>query len=90
MYKLILTKKFRKDVKRCEKRGFPLQELRKVLLLLQQAGTVPAQYRPHKLSGNYENSWECHIKADWLLVWREVDGELVLVLTDTGSHADLF
>lgn len=62
----------------------------KVLNLLEQTGTVPANYRPHKLSGNYEGSWECHIKADWLLVWQEIEGELILLMTDTGSHADLF
>lgn len=90
MYKLSFTKKFKKDLKRCEKRGFPIPEMLKVLNLLEQTGTVPASYRPHKLTGNYEGYWECHIKADWLLVWQEIEGELILLMTDTGSHADLF
>ena len=60
------------------------------MALLKVDGQLPPQYRQHKLSGNYENCWECHIKADWLLVWEEHEDELVLVMTDTGSHADLF
>lgn len=60
------------------------------MALLKVDGQLPPQYRQHKLSGNYDNCWECHIKADWLLVWEEHEDELVLVMTDTGSHADLF
>lgn len=90
MYKVKYSNKFKKDVKRCIKRGFPLDALSKVVDLLMKDGRLPPQYRQHKLSGNYNNCWECHIKADWLLVWEEHEDELVLVMTDTGSHADLF
>lgn len=42
------------------------------------------------LSGPYKGYMECHIQPDWLLVWR-VDGDrLLLILVDTGTHADLF
>lgn len=34
--------------------------------------------------------WECHIKPDWLLIYAKNDDKLILVLTRTGSHADLF
>ena len=90
MYKVKYSNKFKKDVKRCIKRGFPLEALSKVVDLLMKDGQLPPQYRQHQLSGNYDNCWECHIKADWLLVWEEHEDELVLVMTDTGSHADLF
>lgn len=90
MYKVKYSNKFKKDVKRCIKRGFPLDALSKVVDLLMKDDQLPPQYRQHKLSGNYDNCWECHIKADWLLVWEEHEDELVLVMTDTGSHADLF
>lgn len=90
MYKIRTTNKFKKDLKRCEKRGFPMGEFKKVIDLLIINGSLPMKYRPHKLSGNYENRWECHIKADWLLVWEQRETELILLLTDTGSHADIF
>lgn len=89
-YHLKRTRKFDKDLKRCQKRGYPLHELKVVFRLLEETGQLPLKYRQHKLTGNYEGRWECHIKADWLLVWEEHENELILLLTDTGSHADLF
>ena len=43
-----------------------------------------------KLSGDYTDCWECHIKSDWLLVWKQNDDELTLLFTNTGTHSDLF
>ena len=46
--------------------------------------------RDHALTGDYIGFRECHIRPDWLLVYR-VDGEdLILFLFRTGSHTDLF
>ncbi|WP_299296933.1 type II toxin-antitoxin system mRNA interferase toxin, RelE/StbE family, partial [uncultured Mobiluncus sp.] len=33
---------------------------------------------------------ECHIKPDWLLIYRIDGNRLILFLNRTGSHADLF
>jgi mRNA interferase YafQ len=73
MYSIKATNQFKKDVKRCKKRGYDLSLLELVIDLLQKTGTVPKRYRPHKLSGDYDNCWECHIKTDWLLVWKQND-----------------
>ena len=61
-----------------------------VIGILQETSSLPMQYHPHKLSGKFEGLWECHIKSDWLLIWQQNDTELVLIMTDTGTHADLF
>lgn len=75
----------------CQRRGLQMTKLRDVIELLKQNGTLPQQYRPHKLSGfEGNNVWECHIQSDWLLVWRQYDEELVLLMLDTGSHSDIF
>lgn len=58
--------------------------------ILRETGSLPATYRPHKLSGNYKDCWECHIQPDWLLIWEQNDRELTLLFIDTGSHSDLF
>ena len=79
-----------KDLKRCEKRGYDMRLIKEVITLLAETGTLPATYRPHKLSGDYVGCWECHIKPDWLLLWEQYDTELVLLLTSTGSHSDIF
>jgi mRNA interferase YafQ len=90
MYSIKATNQFKKDLKRCKKRGYDLSLLELVIDLLQKTGKVPEKYRPHKLSGDYENCWECHIKSDWLLVWMQNDTELILLFIATGSHSDLF
>ena len=33
---------------------------------------------------------ECHVQPDWLLIYYVDDERLVLTLTRTGTHADLF
>ncbi|MBR1926170.1 MAG: type II toxin-antitoxin system YafQ family toxin [Bacteroidales bacterium] len=90
MYAIIRTNQFKRDWKRCERRGFPMGELRRVILLLAETGTLPPEYRPHKLTGNREGEWECHIRPDWLLVWEQNDRELTLLMLNTGTHSDIF
>ena len=89
-YTIIYSRKFKKDLKRCFKRGLDVEKLREVIRILENQGTLPPQYRPHKLSGKFDNNWECHIQPDWLLVWEQRESELILVLIETGSHADIF
>ena len=90
MYKIYTTNRFEKDLKLCKKRNYNLNLLKGVIDLLQIDGTLPEKYKSHKLSGNYADCWECHIKSDWLLVWKQNDEELTLLFTNTGTHSDLF
>ena len=73
-----------------KKRNYNLNLLKEVIDLLQIDGKLPIKYKSHKLSGDYADCWECHIKADWLLVWKQNDDELTLLFTNTGTHSDLF
>ena len=90
MYKIYTTNRFEKDLKLCKKRNYNLNLLKGVIDLLQKDGKLPEKYKSHKLSGNYADCWECHIKSDWLLVWKQNDEELTLLFTNTGTHSDLF
>lgn len=90
MYIIKTTNQFEKDLKRCKKRGLNLDLLQDVIQSLSESGSLPAKYKSHKLSGNYQNCWECHIKSDWLLVWKQDEKELILLLLNTGTHSDLF
>jgi mRNA interferase YafQ len=90
-YTLRYSGQFKRSYKLCKKRGFDMSKLQEVLRLLAQDGSLPIKYRPHILSGrDWAGCWECHIEPDWLLVWEQNDGDLVLLLLDTGTHADLF
>lgn len=89
-YKVKVTKRFEKDIKRCIKRHYPLEKLKEIVKLLEDTGKLPLKYSPHKLSGNYDGIWECHITPDWLLLWKQNDTELILLFVTTGTHSDLF
>jgi len=90
MYRIRFTNKFKKDIKRCQKRGKNLWLLRDAVDILSRTGKLPPEYKPHPLAGKYKNRMECHIQPDWLLVWIQNDNELILLFTDTGTHSDLF
>lgn len=65
MLEVVLSNRFKKDLKLAAKRGCDL-------------------------TGDYIGFRECHIRPDWLLIYR-VDGEqLMLFLFRTGTHSDLF
>jgi mRNA interferase YafQ len=90
MYIVRTTQEFDKDVKRCKQQGRNMQHLKDVVDLLVEDGRVPEEYKPHLLHDKYAGLWECHIEDDWLLVWRQNDNKLTLLLTNTGSHQELF
>ena len=90
MLKIVLSSKFKKDLKLAKSRGYNLSLLETVVNALADQKVLDAKYRDHELSGNYSGFRECHIKPDWLLIYRVHDGELILFLSRTGTHADLF
>ena len=65
MYDIRYTNKFKKDVRRCHKRGRDLKLLREAVDILSKTGTLPPEYKAHPLSGKYKNRKECHIQSDW-------------------------
>ncbi len=81
---------FKKDYKRIKKRGYDTRLLKKVIELLAERQELPKEYRDHALSGDYVGCRECHIAPDWLLVYEVIERELVLYLTRTGTHSDIF
>jgi mRNA interferase YafQ len=90
MYDIEQTNLFKKDVKLAKKRGLKMELLDEVVTILATSGRLPVQYKPHLLAGNYKGFWECHIKPDWLLIWKQEDTIKLITLTRTGTHSDLF
>jgi len=90
MYEIVYTGRFKRSLKRCAKRGLPINKLIDVVNILQRDGSLPEKYKPHRLEGKYKDCWECHINPDWLLIWEQHETELLLIFIDTGTHSDLF
>ena len=89
-YQVILSTRFKKEFRRCIKRGFNMKLITDAMDLLEATGSLPAKYHPHKLSGNLNGIWECHIQPDWLMMWEQNDTQLTLLFLRTGTHSDLF
>lgn len=90
MYKIRPSAKFRKDVNRMRQRGYDISLLAEVLELLADGKPLPVRNKDHSLSGNFSRCRECHITPDWLLIYEISNGDLILYLTRTGTHSDLF
>ncbi len=90
MYSINYTNRFKKDLKRCQRRGLNIQLIMDAVSMLERTGVLPEQYKAHKLKGNRQSQWECHIESDWLMVWEQNDEQLTLLFLETGTHADLF
>ena len=89
-YVVKFTTQFKKDFKLAMKRGFKMDLLEDVITLLAMGEVLPDKNKDHALTGNWVGHRECHILPDWLLVYRLEDDILVLTLTRTGTHSDLF
>lgn len=85
-----MTSKFKKDYKTSLKRGCNPALLQAVIAALADGQALAPHYRDHALGGNFQGYRECHIQPDWLLIYKVHEDLLVLALTRTGSHSDLF
>lgn len=89
-YGIVLTSMFKKDMKLAKRRGYDLSLLDSVVETLAMGQPLPEKYKDHILVGNYKGCRECHITPDWLLIYEISENELILYLTRTGTHSDLF
>ena len=88
-YKLVETPLFKKSRRIAKKRGFDLSLLYEPITLLAKGEPLPPKYRDHRLKGRLSAFRECHIKGDWLLIYRIIEDKLILSLHSTGTHSDL-
>ena len=89
-YSIKFTNQFKRDLKLAKKQSKDIDKLFEIIEILADGNQLPAKYRDHELTGNYKDTRECHIEPDWLLIYRVEDDRLIIVATETGTHADLF
>ena len=91
MLDVYMSKQFKKDYKRMlQQKGCTATQFSTVLNYLVNEIPLPEKYRDHNLSGDWQGYRECHIRPDWLLIYKIEQGKLTLTLTRTGTHSDLF
>ena len=90
MLDLVYTSQFKKDYKLAKKRHVDIDELFKVISMLQKQEPLPEEKRDHSLVGNYKGYRECHVRPDLLLIYKIKKKELELLLFRIGTHSDLY
>ena len=92
-YKIKWSARFKRDYKTAMKRGYNMDLIDHVIRLIangSQQQRLMDEYDDHELSGDWKGHRELHILSDWLLVYYLEDDILVLTLSRTGTHSDLF
>ncbi|MBQ9521607.1 MAG: type II toxin-antitoxin system YafQ family toxin [Oscillospiraceae bacterium] len=90
MLEVVLSNRFKRDLKRAVRRGRDTALLEKTVNTLAERRPLPESSRDHALTGDWTGYRECHIQPDWLLIYKVHEEELLLLLMRTGTHADLF
>lgn len=88
-YSIVLSNRFKKDLKRLKKRQYNLTLLETAVDKLAAGEVLELKYHDHNLSGGLSGFRECHIAPDWLLVYRIEENNLILLLMRTRTHADV-
>jgi mRNA interferase YafQ len=90
VYDIERTNRFKRDYKLAKKRGYDVSLLMDTIRTLAEGRALPERYKDHALTGDWIGHRECHLQPDWLLIYRVFNDTLVLVLSRTGTHRDLF
>lgn len=90
MYEVKPTNRFKRDLKIIQRRGYDIRLLTEVIKKLAAGERLAEKHRDHALSGVLSKYRECHVTPDWLLIYKLENDILILTLTRTGTHSDIF
>ncbi|MBD3370033.1 type II toxin-antitoxin system mRNA interferase toxin, RelE/StbE family [Candidatus Fermentibacteria bacterium] len=88
MYRPVYTRQFKKDIKKAKKQGKDIEQFKLIAHTLLSGKPLDPIFRDHQLIGNYKGRRECHVKSDWLLIYKIEEDRLIF--ERIGSHAELF
>lgn len=88
MLKLLVESRFKKDLKKLSRSGgYDFRELDYVINELLQGNILSSKYKNHMLTGNLKGYFDCHIKNNWILLYKITSTRLILIRT--GTHAEV-
>jgi len=89
---IVFTRRFERDFRRLKRKlprhALDYEMLEYVFALLQAGKPLPEAFREHPLDRDFAGFTECHLDADWLLIYRVLRHRVVFYRT--GTHRDLF
>lgn len=88
MLKYVFTKKFKRELKKQEKRGKDVNKFFNIAKELAMGEKLHEKHCNHVLKGNFKNLEECHIEPNWLLLYCKT--REYIIFERTGTHSDIF
>jgi len=90
MFTPAYTRQFERDLKRLRHGGRDLSDLKAVMTSILAGERPGLKFKDHKLLGAWQGRRECHLRPDWLLIYKIDSGRNLVIFERTGSHTDLF
>ena len=92
MLEINLDRAFKKDIKRDKKSGrFNIDDFMGLKYLMDnliEEITLDDKYLEHKLQGEWYGYLECHVKANWLIIYKTTSTDIRFARP--GTHQQLF
>lgn len=90
-YKIKSSKLFKKSLKRVLKQWKDLDKLLEVVDMLSKSQKLDLKYKDHALYNDkkFNDCRDCHIEPDWVLIYKYLKDDIVLLLVDTGSQSEV-
>lgn len=90
-YQIKYTKEFKKSIKKLTKQGKSIDKLLNIVDKLSKGIPLEIKYRDHALynDNRFQNCRDCHIEPDWVLIYKYLDENLILLLVNTGNHSEV-
>ena len=90
MLKVEYTTQFKRDLKFAKKRKKDMAALQQIMKKIEHEENLSPKLKDHPLTGNWKAHRELHVEPDWLLSYKLILEEKVVVFVRTGTHSDLF
>ena len=88
MRKPIYSSQFKRDLKKLKRSGRDMALFREVAALLLREERLPIKYRDHPLRPPFQGHRDCHIRNDWVLIYKRTED--AIIFERTGTHSDIF
>ena len=90
-YQIKYTNDFKKNYKKIVKQGKDINKLKLIVNKLANKEALEPKYKDHVLYNDkrFQNCRDCHIENDWVLIYKYLENEIILLLINTGTHSEV-
>lgn len=87
-YTTVYKKKFNKSFKKLNTKDQVL--VKQTIWALAMGKRLDATYKNHRLKGNLNGRYDCHVRGGLVLTYEKNEKELILSAIDVGNHSNIF